>query len=213
MQGIGIEFEWVKYPDYRVEVTAGTPGSLVSEASTKRLVASGPPQAALKTTPLEKIPDLYLRLAKADPTLEGHKRFAKSYGLLTDQQEDYLYEWPKLVQNMRDLVSVVAANSEDWTVQNGKYTPYDLPAKFVLRFGPHLEGGGRMALKIVPANLYNALVLQCVSSRAAGGEIRSCKACGDLFEVGGSSGHRTKRQFCSDACRFEFSHRARRGKR
>jgi hypothetical protein len=209
MQGMRIEFEWTRFADYGVEVRPGTPGSLLTEGSRELLAALGPPEAALKTRPLELSADLYLELAKAKPTLEGHKEFAKRYGLLTDQQRDYVYEWPKLVENMRDLVTMVT-NKEYWDVRGGSYVPYELPIKVALRFGPSSEDGSGMALSIVPTNLYNALVLQCVSNRATGAEVRSCKACGGLFEIGGSSGHRSNREFCSDKCRFTFNHRSRR---
>jgi hypothetical protein len=65
MQGIRIEFEWARFADYGVEVRPGRRGSLLSEVSTKLLVALGPPEAALKTRPLELSSDLYLELAKA----------------------------------------------------------------------------------------------------------------------------------------------------
>lgn len=211
MQGIRIEFEWARFADYGVEVRPGRPGSVLSEVSTKMLVALGPPEAALKTRPLELSSDLYLELAKAKPTLAGHKEFANRYGLLIDQQRDYIYQWPELVENMRNLVAMLT-NKEYWDIRDGSYVPYELPIKFALRFGPTSEDGNGMALSIVPANLYNALVLQCVSNRATGAEVHSCKACGALFEIGGSSGHRSNREFCSDKCRFTFNHRSRRKK-
>ena len=208
MQGIRIEFEWAQFADYGVEVRPGRPGSLLTEAGSKLLVALGPPEAALKTSPLKSFPELYLELAKAKPTLAGHKEFAKKYGLLTDQQRDYIYEWPQLVENMSNLVTLVT-NKERWDIQNGSYVPYELPVKTALRFGPTSEAGSGMALSIVPANLYTALVLQCVSNRALGAEVRSCRHCGALFEIGGLSGHRSNREFCSDKCRFTFNHRSR----
>lgn len=205
MQGIRIEFEWAQFADYGVEVRPGRRGSLLTEEGSKLLVALGRP---LKTRPLKLFPELYLELAKAKPTLAGHKEFAKKYGLLTDQQRDYIYEWPQLVDNMSNLVTLVM-NKERWDTQNGSYVPYELPVKTALRFGPTREAGSGMSLSIVPANLYNALVLQCVSNRALGAEVRSCRDCSALFEIGGSSGHRSNREFCSDKCRFTFNHRSR----
>lgn len=206
MRGIRIDFEWVLFPDYRVEVSQGGPNAMWSEFSVKYLVASGPSQAALKTNPLTKS-DLYLDLAKAEPTEDGHLKFAKTHGLLTDPRKDSMYQWPELVRGMRDLVDLVA-HEENWEIRDGQYVPQDVGnMRFTLRFSPITDG---MALSIVPANLYQALLLQCVSSRASGAEIRPCKACGNLFEIGGASGHRSHREFCSDKCRFDFSHRSRR---
>lgn len=206
MQGVRIEFEWTKFPDYQVEKRPGTPGSFISEACYDELVA-GSPEAALKIKPLDLFPDLYLELAKAKP--DGHREFAKKYGLLTDERHESTSVWPQLVQNMSNLVAKVA-DKGSWTIRNGAYDPYELSAKFKLRFGPTDADAKKTALSIVPANLYNALVLQCVSSSAGGAEVRSCRACGYLFEIGGTSGHRSNRDFCSDKCRFAYSHRSRR---
>jgi hypothetical protein len=209
MQGIGIKFGWFRYSDYRLEVErpdhALTAGSLFADARAEILVAKG---SALKTTPIDSFPDLYLQLAKASPAAPGHLEFARKYGLLTDTQKDYVDEWPRLVNNMKQLIETVADTSR-WEVQDGRFVPYDLPVRYSLRLEPRGDSN-QMALSVVPNTLYQAIVLQCVSSRIAGAEIRSCKACGALFQVGGSSGHNLKRQFCSDPCRFEFSHRKRR---
>ena len=211
MQGIRIEFEWFKFIDYGVEVRPGVPGSLLSQVNTELLVGLGPREAALKTRPLDMSPDLYLELAKSQPTLAGYKEFAKRYGLLTDPQRDYTYQWPQLIMNMRNLIDLIR-DTGNWKIEGEKYVPFDLKMKFGLRFVPTSADGSQTALSIVPANLYNALVLQCVSNRAGGGEVRSCKACGALFETGRTTGRRSNREFCSDKCRFEFSHRNRRKK-
>jgi hypothetical protein len=208
MHGIRIEFEWVLFSDYRVEVSPGGTHWMGSESSLRYLVASGPSQAALKTSPLSK-PDLYLDLAKSEPTEAGHVKFAKIHGLLTDEQRDSMHQWPELVQNMKNLIELVT-HKENFEIRDGEYVPYDLSnLRFTLRFSPTTSGA---ALSIVPTNLYQALLLQCVFSRAGGADIRPCKACGNLFEVGGASGHRSHREFCSDKCRFDFSHRNRRKK-
>jgi hypothetical protein len=212
MQRINIEFEWVRFADYGVKLRPPAPefapgSSLVAEATARVLIPLGPEEAALKTKPLELFPELYLELAEAKPTEEGHKEFALKYGLLTDPYEDYTYEWPRLVTNMQNLVKMVA--NENWDVRDGRYVPYDLPMKVTLRFGPNNNRSTGMSLGIVPANLYQALILQCVSNRATGAEVRPCKACGALFEIGRPSGHRSNRAFCSDRCRFEFNHRNR----
>jgi hypothetical protein len=211
MQGIRIEFEWFKFIDYGVEVRPGVPGSLLSQVNTELLVGLGPREAALKTRPLDMSPDLYLELAKSQPTLACYKEVAKRYGLLTDPQRDYTYQWPQLIMNMRNLIDLIR-DTGNWKIEGEKYVPFDLKMKFGLRFVPTSADGSQTALSIVPANLYNALVLQCVSNRAGGGEVRSCKACGALFETGRTTGRRSNREFCSDKCRFEFSHRNRRKK-
>jgi hypothetical protein len=212
MQGINIEFEWVRFADYRIELRPAAPeltrGSLFADARAKLLVALGPPEAALKTKPLELFPDLYLELAKATPTEEGHKEFANKYGLLTDPYEDHTYEWPRLVANMQSIVAMVA-NRKDWPIKDGRYAPYDLPMKLALLLRPNINSSTGMSISIVPTNLYQALILQCVSNCANGAEVRSCRACGTLFEIGRPSGHRSNRAFCSDRCRFEFNHRNR----
>jgi hypothetical protein len=214
VQAIRIEFEWTRFADYETEIerpgSAWSPGSLFTEASVEILVAVGTWDAALKTRPIENVPDLYLQLAKANPTKRGHHEFAKKHGLLTHPQRDYAYEWPKLVESMHNLVELVSER-KNWVIQDGKYAPYDLPVKFALRLVPSCGETG-MALSVVPDNLYQALVLQCAFNHASGSEIRPCKACGTMFEIGGSSGRNSKREFCSDRCRYEFSHRSRRKK-
>ncbi len=172
------------------------------------LVATGQP---LKTRPLDQIPDLYLELAKAAPTLTGHREFAKKYGLLTNRQEEPTSVWANLVRSMRDLIAKVE-DKANWKIRNGKYVPYEHPSSFTFRFGPNGGETNEMTLSIVPNKLYNALVLQCVSNHASGAMVRACKACGALFEIGGASGRRSHRAFCSDKCRFDFSHRNRRRK-
>ena len=209
MEGFGIDFEWTVFADYNVEETPPieSPTPLVGGASIPKLVASGEP---LTTRPLVNFPELYLHLAKSEPTVEGHKIFAKKYGLLTDREWEFTFYWTRSVENMRKLVMKVE-NTVNWDIRDGKYIPFELPRSFNLRFWPNGETGG-MTFNIVPLNLGAALVLQCVSHRAAGAPIRACKSCGSLFEVGGDSGRRSHKEFCSDKCRFDFSHRNRRGK-
>jgi hypothetical protein len=209
MQGIRVEFEWTRFADYGVEENPGTPGSLLSEIPNDQLVALGSPKAALRTRPLEMFPGLYLELAQSKPMIAGHKEFAKKYGLLTHPKRESTSIWPQLVENIRNLVALVGDKGR-WEVRDGKYVPYVLPSKFNLQFGPTNGGGTDLALSIVPANLYNALVWQCLSNRVGGSEVRSCRACGAPFEIGGASGHRSNREFCSDKCRFDFNHRIRR---
>ena len=172
------------------------------------LVATGQP---LITKPLDQFPDLYLELAKAEPTLTGHREFAKKYGLLTNREEEPTSVWSNLVRSMRDLIALVE-DKANWKIRNGKYVPYEHPGSFTFRFGPNGGETDEMTLSIVPNNLYNALVMQCVSNHASGAKVRACKACGALFEIGGASGRRSHRAFCSDKCRFDFSHRNRKGK-
>jgi len=156
--------------------------------------------------------DGLLELAKVEPTLSGHKEFAKKYGLLTNREEELTSVWANLVRSMRDLIALVE-DKANWQIRNGKYVPYEHPGSFTFRFGPTGGETDQMTLSIVPNNLYNALVLQCVSNHASGAQVRACKACGAPFEIGGGSGRRSHRAFCSDKCRFDFSHRNRRGKK
>jgi hypothetical protein len=77
------------------------------------LVASGAP---LTTRPLD-IPELYLRLAQSEPTIEGHKAFAKKYGLLTNRERDPISSWPDKVKGMRRLVAMVE-DKANWEIRD-----------------------------------------------------------------------------------------------
>jgi hypothetical protein len=209
MEGFAIDFEWTVFADYSVEETPALPGgSFLTEGPARpKLVASGEP---LTTRPLANFPELYLHLAKSEPTIEDHKVFATKYGLLTNREWEHTFDWADRVEGMRTLVALVK-NKANWEIRNGKHISYEIPRSFALRFGPNGETG-EITFSIVPGNLYVALMLQCISHRADGAQIRACKSCGSLFEIRGASGRRSHREFCSDKCRFDFNHRNRKGK-
>ena len=214
MKGFGIDFEWTVFGAYNVKkpiemLTYELFGKSKSSPKPElglELAASGEP---LITKPLA-IPELYLRLAESEPTVEGHIAFAKKYGLLTNRKSEPISCWPGKVEAMRKLVAMVE-DKANWEIRDGRYVPYENPGSFTFRSVPNGETG-EMTFNIVPKDLYAALVLQCVSHRASGAQIRTCKSCGSLFEAGGISGTRSHKTFCSDKCRYDFAHRSRRGK-
>jgi hypothetical protein len=226
MRGFNIDFEWTVFADYEVEeprvkkprveeppsiLTGSRPpvytGPIIGEEDRPAfLVAKGKP---LTTRPLEAFPELYLRLAEAEPTDVGHKKFAKQYGLLTDRKREASFDWERRVKGMRKLVAMIQ-DQANWPINSGKFVPYGLPRGFTLSFVPS-AGTGELTLSIVPISLYAALILQCASHRASSGQVRACKSCGSLFEIGGDTGHRSHAEFCSPKCRFKFHHRNRRG--
>jgi len=192
---IKIDFEWRVYPNYRLERGNG---------SSPLVVGSGPP---LSTRPSDQFPGLYLELANADRSDLGHLAFAKKYGLLTCEKMEPTDDWPKRVEAMSDLVKLVD-DKRYWAIRKGRYSHQELRESFTLRYERD-RNADEISLAIVPSQLFAALVLQCVSNRASGGRIRACKACGTAFEVGGTSGRRFHREYCSDKCRYEFAHRDR----
>jgi hypothetical protein len=200
LQGFGIDFEWTVFAAYDV---GKVPDPMFMYMP--QLIGSGEP---LTTRPLA-IPNLYLRLAESEPTVEGHIAFAKKYGLLTDREWELTTRWEQRVQGMRRLVAMVE-DKANWDIRNGRYVPYEHPGSFTFRSVPNSETG-EMTFNVVPKDLYAALELQCFSHRASGAQIRMCKSCGSLFEAGGASGTRSHKTFCSDKCRYDFAHRSRRG--
>ena len=208
MHGIQIEFEWTRFADYGVHVKPGTPGTVISEASTKYVIALGAPEAALTTKPLEFAAELYLELAQASSTTQGHVEFARKHGLLIDQSKDSADQWPKAIERINHLIELTRSK-EKWPIRDGKYEPLDIEKSFSLRMRASSNSSG-VSLSIVPRNLYVALALQCVLHSSAGAQVRPCRACGKLFEIGGSSGNRSHKGFCSSKCRFDFNHRKRR---
>jgi hypothetical protein len=206
MSGLRVEFEWLRFPDYEVE--KGEPGNdeMFISGTNDKLVAVGAPDTALIVRPLDMFPTLYLDFAKSEPTLSAHKEFARKYGLLTNETEEATYIWTDLVKDIKHFIAM-ASGKKNWDIRDGCYVPYELDARFKLRFGP--TDAGNMDVSIVPHNLYYAMTLQCLSNCAKGAEVRSCKSCGELFEIHGASGRRSNREFCSDKCRFAFNHRSR----
>jgi hypothetical protein len=199
MKGFGVDFEWTVFAAYDVEE--------LPELNFKpRLIGSGEP---LTTRPLG-IPNLFLKLAASEPTVEGHLAFAKKYGLLSDRKWEFISRWERDVQRMRKMVEMVG-DKTNWEIKHGRYVPYEHPVSFTFRSVPNGETG-EMTFNIVPKDLYAALELQCFSHRASGAQIRMCKSCGSLFEAGGTSGARSHKTFCSDKCRYDYAHRSRRGK-
>jgi hypothetical protein len=199
LQGFGIDFEWTVFAAYDVE-------ELAQLMFKPRVIGSGEP---LTTRPLA-IPNLYLRLAESEPTVEGHIAFAKKYGLLANREWEFTSRWGREVQDMRRLVAMVEGKA-NWEIRDKRYVPYEHPVSFTFRSVPNGETG-EMTFNVVPKDLYAALELQCFSHHASGGQIRMCKSCGSLFEAGGASGARSHKTFCSDKCRYDFNHRTRRGK-
>jgi hypothetical protein len=163
----------------------------------------------LKTRPLDWFPDLYLQLRDADPSIEGHLSFARKYGLLSNINQEGLFEWQRRITEIREMIELIS-NQDKWKINNGIYVKHGLHNAADLMLGRKL--GGEIELTMVPRNLYAAIYLQCVSSVATGITLRSCKACGKDFQIGGDTRQRSNRRFCSDHCRFEFNHRSRRGK-
>jgi hypothetical protein len=132
----------------------------------------------------------------------SHLKFAKKFGLLTDRASEDTSYWPEAIERMRGLINLDRAN---WMTRDGRYESYEVSRHFTLRFQP--KGTDEMELSVAPANLRAALTLQCLAHRAGGARTRSCKECGEVFEVGGASGSRSHKAFCSDSCRFNFNNR------
>ena len=212
---VNIDFEWWQFPKYEFEdrevrpppriLTAAEPPEGISKPSSY-LCGRG---ASLKTRPLDEFPNLYLQLKEYDPSRESHLDFARKYGLLSDTRRESWYDWGNRLNELVKLVKSTL-NQERWSKKNGSYVRRELPYSYNLQFYPTITGG--IEFTMVPRSLFSAIYLQCVSSLATGVEIRSCKACGKAFQIGGDTGQRSNRRFCSDHCRFEFNHRSRRGK-
>jgi hypothetical protein len=211
MLGLRVEFEWSRFPDY--ELAPGEPGDpdVFLSGSNDSLVAVGGVDSGLKIRPLDMFPTLYMSLAKSEPTIEAHKDFARKYGLLTNELEEDTYIWSERLKDMKDLVAMVSDRSR-WSVRDGWFAPQEFVSGFKLRFVPRRDDENGIDLTIVPNSLYSAIALQCLSSCAQGAKVHSCKSCGELFEIHGTSGRRSNRKFCSDKCRFAFNHRAREAK-
>jgi hypothetical protein len=204
--GIKIKFVWSKYSDYEFEEEAPRGQSLLgSVALGPTLVGRG---AQLTTKPLEKFPNLYLRLASSRSDAEGQLEFARLYGLLRNQDGDRLLQWQNSVESMQNLVDWTN-NHEAWPSRDGDFVTQTFERRYSIAFAPNLEGSG-LDLWIEPDSLFSALVLQCLSHASAGGSMRPCKACGSLFEIGGAHGLRSHAVFCGDECRSEFNHRSKR---
>ncbi|MDP3553070.1 hypothetical protein [Methylocystis sp.] len=208
MQAIEIDFQWGVFADYRAEPER----TFSPEARATTLLGSGslgPTLAGegqyLKTRPIDEFPDLYLKIATAEPTAPGHKDFAKTFGLLKDTNRESLWEFQRGVEQMKKLVHQVE-NRANWPIKDGHYLPYEIRRSFTLQFKPNLKSSS-MTLSVIPINLWVAASLQCILSSASGTQIKSCKACGKPFEVGGASGARSHKETCSDKCRFEYSKR------
>lgn len=84
---------------------------------------------------------------------------------------------------------------------------YEVSRRLTLNIQP--KGTDELELSVAPATLQAALTLQCLANLAGGARTRSCKACGKVFEIGGASGNRSHKVFCSDGCRFDFNNRKR----
>lgn len=196
MIGIAIDFEWTQFPKYVFkESPPPRPGATRLEVQVIRLNGVGSPRT---TRPLDRFPALYLQLEKADPSQSGHLEFAKKFGLLTDRASEDFTNWPEAIKRMKRLIEITKG-------RDGWYEPFEVSRHFTLRFQP--SGTDEMKLSVAPANLQAALTLQCLTNRVAGARTHSCKACGEVFEVGGASGNRSHKEFCSDKCRFNFNNR------
>jgi hypothetical protein len=208
MLGLRVEFEWSRFPDYDVE--PGEPGDpeIFMSGSADKLVAVGEADSGLRSSPLDMFPTLYIELAKSEPTIEAHKHFARKYGLLTNELEEDTTIWQDRIKKMKHLVAMVSDRRE-WPIRDGWFAPHEFTSGFKLRFVPRRDDENGMDLTIVPDSLYSAIALQCLSNVAKGAKVRSCKSCGELFEIHGTSGRRSNREFCSDKCRFAFNHRTR----
>jgi hypothetical protein len=62
------------------------------------------------------------------------------------------------------------------------------------------------AIALVPNTLKSAI--ECEAFLLGwGGELKQCRGCGGMFEVGGKSGKRSHAEFCSDDCRYDSHNR------
>src|SRR5271156_834852 len=122
MIGIAIDFEWAQFPDYVLERSPPPrPGATMLERiPVIRLKGVGSP---LTTRPLDRFPELYLQLAKADPSPSCHREFAKKFGLLTDRASEDTSYWPEAIERMRRLIALDRAN---WETRDGRYEPYEV---------------------------------------------------------------------------------------
>jgi hypothetical protein len=202
--GLGIKFEWPVYLDYEIE--EGPPpmvgmGLLRSAKSWPKIVARGSPQMK---RPLGNFPDLWLRLAKLQPSPDNCLDFARNYGLLTHHTEEVLPFWKDCCISMNKLIELVETKS-NWNIEDGKYIPRLFPGSLDLQFEPDVSSKN-IIINAVPKNLNAALRLQCLSHYSEGGTVRACEWCGNLMEIGGSTGKRSHVKFCSDKCRSSSHH-------
>jgi hypothetical protein len=209
MLGLRVEFEWSVFPDYEIEPgEPGDPETFIGAGSNDRLIAVGSAGSGLRTRPLDMFPSLYIELAKAEPTIEAHKIFARKYGLMKNELEEDTFVWQECIKDVKELIATLS-DKRKWEIRDGWYAPYEIRSGFKLQFVPTRDDENGMDLTIVPNSLYCAIALQCLSNYAKGAKVRSCRSCGELFEIHGTSGRRSNREFCSDKCRFAFHHRAR----
>jgi hypothetical protein len=182
---IDIDFEW----------SVGRCYECVVDEEAKLVVRQTSRQLDLKR-PLQTFSELYLAFAKLDGSPEACLKFARLWGLLRQPAKlgasERLDDWKREINEMRHLVNAAGF------VQMGGIRARMAKVDVELVSG---EPGAFMRLH--PATLFDAMIVQLVQSQASGASLQTCGQCGRWFEVG-AAGKRKVAKFCSDRCRNRF---------
>jgi hypothetical protein len=194
MTAIDIDFEW----------GVGHRYECVVDEEAKRVIRQTSHRRDLKR-PLQTFSELYLAFAKLDGSPEACLNFARSWGLLRPTAKlgasERLDDWKRGINEMRDWVNV--AGYVEMGGIRARMTKVDVE----LVSG---EPGAKrpMFMRLRPATLFDAMIVQLAQSQAGGASLHTCAQCRHWFEVG-ASGKRTVAKFCSVPCRNRFHYEQR----
>ena len=170
----------------------------------------------------DSAPGLFLEFANTATTLQGVKRFADRYGSMSGgaYAEEIRHWYPPIRQmrrvfrawdeakatgNFKKIIRIIERRADYRSF--ARYTESQgIGADVLLKADP---SGGPARLCIRPSDLLDALGIQLALAIDGNQNLRPCAECRTWFPVA-SGGHRSDKEYCSDACRMR-AYRKRKG--
>ena len=153
--------------------------------------------------PLQFNTSLYRDFAALDGSAEACVDFANKVGLLTceaDAEGEPLSLWQGQIKKMQRAIERWLTDPLTLGVnEKGEIKVGDLVA--VLRPTPP---DGKLAMRVGPRHLLGGMELQLGAAVGKGHELKHCKQCNQLFEIGPGA-KRSHAEFCTPKCQTDFN--------
>lgn len=156
------------------------------------------------------IPRLYEKLALHDATADGALALVKTYGFLIDDtaSAEHVSIITNAIHFLRGLITAMYAR--DWHGLRERLEERDyffVGDALTVEFLPPLNSE-RPTLRLRPAALLTAAILQLLQDAAVGQRVRQCArpGCGNIIEYGPGTGRRKSARYCSKKCKDAHSY-------
>ena len=227
--------DWPIYRDYRIEEPAKpkkhmrtVPGLPHQVESSGALLLAGDlgPSIVRKGNSFDvrqplKLPGLCRKMAEYPKTPEGALKLVSTYGFLFSRnaRSERVSDICGAIETARDLVAATDAKEwqriADWLARAGSSNEHFIHGG-IGKLGVQLsipDGEARPDLRLRPANLYHAALVQLFEEVSSGRPLRPCKrpGCSEWFTYGPGTVRRETARYCSTRCKDAHTYLKRKG--